>query len=334
MMNTGYRQWLRRWRIIVYPQDGGTGIDVSYLRCVFKIEKNLNETPNYSQIAITNPALSTIENIKPGDKVTVEAGYENGNYGLIFAGDVVQPYVERDGAVDTNLILVCQDGDVFLNSAFTAMTLEKGSTSQDVINACAKGDGITQGIITEKLAERSPFIRGKVLFGKSADYLRSAARTVNGQFYLEDGVINIIAADDYQPGEAVELTPDTGLIGDPSQTDDGVSVKCLINPSIKLNTLVHVSSDTVKRKMVSKEGDTVPELDVDGLYRAIKISYSGDTHGDDWYCTIDALTNTPVVESGNGNGSGKSGGNVNTYTTGENEKRKSVAKDIYENIFK
>lgn len=313
-------------------------MDVSNLRCVFKIEKNLNETPNYSQIAITNPSLSTIESIKPGDKVTVEAGYENGNYGLIFAGDVVQPYIERDGAVDTNLILVCQDGDVFLNSAFTAMTLEKGATSQDLINACAKGDGITQGIITEKLAERSPYIRGKVLFGKSAEYLRSAARTVNGQFYLEDGVINIIAADDYQPGEAVELTPDTGLIGDPSQTDDGVSVKCLINPSIKLNTLVHVSSDTVKRKMVSKDGDAVSELDVDGLYRAIKITYSGDTHGDDWYCTIDALTNTPVVDAGNGGGGGKAGGNVNTYTTGENEKRKSVGKQFYdsitENIFK
>lgn len=301
-------------------------MDVSNLRCVFKIEKTLNETPNYSQIAITNPALSTIENIKPGDKVTVEAGYENGNYGLIFAGDVVQPYVERDGGVDTNLILVCQDGDVFLNSAFTAKTIEKGSTSKDVISACTQGDEVTLGIVTDKLLEQSPYIRGKVLFGKSAEYLRRVAYTVNGQFYVEDGVINIIAADDYQPGEAVELTPDTGLIGDPSQTDDGVSVKCLINPSIKLNTLVHVSSDTVKRKMVSKEGDTVPELDVDGLYRAIKITYSGDTHGDDWYCTIDALTNTPAADT---SGERSNAGEVNTYTTGDG-RNKSVAKDMAE----
>ena len=321
-MNAGYQQWLRKWRITGSPQNGGAGLDVSSLRCKFHIEKQLNETPNYSKIVITNLALSTIGQIQPGDRVTVEAGYVNGNFGLIFAGDVVQPYIERDSAVNTNLTLVCQDADVFLNSAFTAMTLDKGSSAQDVINACAQGDGISQGTITDKLSEQTPYIRGKVLFGKSADYLRRAAYAVEGQFYVEDGEINIISADEYRAGEAVELMPDTGLIGDPSQTDDGVSVKCLINPSIKLNTMVHVSSDTVKRKMISKEGDSVPELAVDGLYRVIKIVYDGDTHGDDWYCTIEAIVDAPAVDTGSG--SQNAGGKVNTYTTGDDATRESI----------
>ena len=322
-MNTGYQQWLRKCHITVSPQGGGTGLDVSNLRCKFHVEKQLNETPNYSKIIITNLALSTIGQIQPGDRVTVEAGYEGGNFGLIFAGDVVQPYIERDEAVDTNLTLVCQDADVFLNSAFTAMTLEKGSTGQDLVNTCVQGDGISQGIITDKLSEQTPYIRGKVLFGKSADYLRRAAYTVEGQFYVEDGEINIISAEDYRPGEAVELNPDTGLIGDPSQTDEGVSAKCLINPSIKLNTMVHVSSDTVKRKMISKEGDNAPELAVDGLYRVVKITYDGDTHGDDWYCTVEAIVDAPAIDSGSGGGQ-NAGGSVNTYTTGDNEKRQSL----------
>lgn len=329
-MNTGYQQWLRKWRITVSPQNGGSGLDVSNLRCVFHAEKKLDETPNYSQIAITNMAMSTISQIRPGDRVTVEAGYENGNFGLIFSGDVVQPYVERTEVVDINLILVCQDADVFLNSAFTAKTLEKGSSNQDVIAACVQGSNVTQGLITDKLAAQSAFIRGKVMFGKSADYLRRAAYSADSQFYVEDAEINIISAEDYRPGTAVELNPDTGLIGDPSQTDDGVSVKCLLNPSIKLNTLIHVSAESIKRKMVSKEGDATPELPADGVYRVVKITYDGDTHGDDWYCTIEAVSDTVAAgESGGASSNSSGGGTVNTYTTTGDGKNQSTLYQIF-----
>ena len=311
-MNTGYKQWLRRWRVIIIPKSGGSGIDVSNLRCAFHIEKQLEETPNFSQIVITNPAVATINNIQPGDRVTVEAGYVGGNFGMIFSGEVVQPYIERDQVVDTNLVLVCQDGDVFLNSAFTAKSLEKGATALDVVNICAQGEGVSKGKITDKLTEQSPYIRGKVLFGLNADYLKRVAYSVSSQFYVEDSEINIISAEDYKAGTVVELNPDTGLVGDPSQTDDGVSAKCLINPSIKLNTLVHLSPETVKKKMVSKEGDKVSELAVDGVYRVVKMVYEGDTHGDDWYCTFEAVDQN----ASKGNGSGGPG-DVSSYTTGE-----------------
>ena len=324
-MNTGYSQWLRRCRITVSKPEGGTGLDVSNLRCKFSILKQLDETPNYSQITITNLALSTIAMIRPGDRVTVEAGYQGGNFGLIFAGDVVQPYVQREEAVDTDLILVCQDGDVYLNSAFTAKTLEKGATSQDVINACAQGGNISQGKMTDKLSEQSPYIRGKVLFGKSSEYMKRAAYAVDGLFYVEDGEVNIISAEDYKAGEAVELSPDTGMIGDPSQTDNGVSVKCLINPSIKLNTLIHVNPDSIRKKMLSKAGDTTSDVAADGVYRVIKLSYLGDTHGDDWYCDIEATTE-PEETSSTG-GSSNAGGQVNTYTT-DGDGRKSVLAQV------
>ena len=326
-MNTGYSQWLMKWRITVTPQDGASGLDVSNLRCVFHAEKKLDETPNYSQITITNMAMSTIARIQPGDRVTVEAGYENGNFGLIFSGDVVQPYVERSEVVDTNLVLVCQDADVFINSAFTAKTLEKGSSNQDVVTACLQGADVSQGTITEKLSKQSSFIRGKVLFGKSSDYLRRAAYTADSQFFIEDGEVNIISAEDYRPGTAVELNPDTGLIGDPSQTDNGVSVKCLLNPSIKLNSLIHVSGDSVKRKMVSKDGDTTPELPADGVYRVVKVTYDGDTHGDDWYCSIEGVSDAIAAE--NSGASANSGGTVNTYTTAGDGKPKSVLAQIF-----
>ena len=302
-MNEGYRQWLRKFRLIV------GGMNVSNLRCVFNVEKAVDETPNLAEITITNLAVSSISQIGPGDQVLLEAGYENGNFGLIFSGQVVRPYIEKENGTDTNLVLLCQDGDVFINTAFTAKTLSKGSTLDDVVNTCA--EGAAKNLISKKISQAQPYIRGKVLFGKSSEYLKRAAYATECQFFVEDDEINIIGAEDYRPGTAVELNPDTGMIGDPTQTDDGVAVKCLLNPSIKLNTLVHVSPQCVRQKRVSDASAEAPELSVDGMYRVVKLTYSGDTHGQDWYCDIDAITQDGVnpagVASGGSNYAGASG---------------------------
>lgn len=89
---------------------------------------------------------------------------------------------------------------------------------------------------------------------------------------------------------AVALNADTGLIGDPSQTDDGVSAQCLINPSMKLNTLVHIDSSAIATKALQNAESVVSSFSANGVYRIIKLTYEGDTHGDPWYCTFDAIT--------------------------------------------
>ncbi len=289
MSNSGYRQWKRKFRLIC------GGLDVSALRCTFMIEKSVNETPNYSEITIYNLAASTVSQIQAGDEVILEAGYEDGNFGMIFSGEVVQPIVNREGGVDTRLQLICQDGDAFLNGSFTAKTLEKGSTVMDVVNACAT---IPENVIGAKVQGAGTYIRGKVLFGPSADYLADVARKTDTQFYVDDGQINIVGAEDYKEGLAVSLNADTGLVGDPNQTDDGVSAQCLINPSIKLNTLVHIDNSAIVAKAVQNEEDTVSSFSSNGTYKVIKLTYEGDTAGDAWYCTFDAITQDGAEPAG------------------------------------
>lgn len=276
----------------------GYALDVSDLRCTFMVEKTLNDTPNYSQIAIYNLAGSTIGAIESGSKVVLEAGYQGGNYGLIFSGEVVQPLITREGGTDTILTLICQDGDVFLTSQFTAQTLSKGSTHLDVVSACLNGEAdIAAGNISQELgATRLP--RGKVLFGKSADYVRRIAATNAAQMYVDDGMLSIVAARDYDESTAVELSPSTGLIGTPSQTDDGVSGQCLLNPSIKLNTMRYISSSLVAAKQISAGETSAPAINADGVYRIVKLTYEGDTRGDAWYCNFEAIAQSGARPSG------------------------------------
>ncbi len=294
MSNIGYEQFLRAYRLLIVPKSGGDGIDVSALRIVFYVEKSTTETPNYSQIIVYNLAQSTIAGIKAGDKVILEAGYEKGNIGMIFSGEIVQPYVSREGGVDIALHLICQDADEYLTSAFTAKTLAKGSRLTDAVSACS--EGLDQNIVSRKLGEKT-YIRGKVLFGKSAAQMRVLAKTVKAQFFVNDGMINITAAEDYDGSTAVELNPMTGLVGTPNQTDDGVSAKCLLNPSLKLNGLIHIDANLVSARQASAS-QPVTDVNADGIYRIVKMVYEGDSRGQSWYCTFDAVTQSGAKPDG------------------------------------
>lgn len=139
MSNTGYAQWLRKYRLLIVPKSGGNAIDVSQLRITFICEKSTTETPNFSQITVYNLAGSTIASIKAGDKVILEAGYQNGNCGMIFTGEIVQPYTSKSDNTDIALTLIVQDGDAYLNSAFTAQTIGKKATPKDILSACSAG---------------------------------------------------------------------------------------------------------------------------------------------------------------------------------------------------
>ena len=300
---SGYAQYMRKWRVMVAKTGGRTGaieasaIDVSNLRVSFYVEKSMNETPNFSIVKIYNLAKPTISMIERGDVVIIEAGYENGNYGMIFTGQIVQPSLSLEEGVDRVLTLVCQDGDTFYNDSWVSTTLGSGANGQTVIDACCADIGM--GFVSQTITGGG-LPRGKVIFGYAADYISDVASGADAQMYVEDGQLYVVGPGDYGKGTAVELNPTTGLIGTPNQTDDGVSGQCLINPSIKLNTLIHIGSSLIlaQQATMSDGGVSYSQVSADGVYRIVKLVYEGDTHGDPWYCNFEAITQSGAKPDG------------------------------------
>ena len=94
----------------------------------------------------------------------------------------------------------------------------------------------------------------------------------------------------WRRGEAVELNPATGLIEAPTQTEDGIEGKCLLNPQIKLNTLIHIDPSLIEEAKKAKGGKSKTKaLAVGGVYRILSLAYEGDTRGDDWYVSFQAV---------------------------------------------
>jgi len=285
----------RKYRVLI-SNNGDTALDVSRLRCTFNIVKTVLMQPNYCEVVIYNLNAET-ENaiIKEGMRILVEAGYEGEQYGGIFDGDLLQPIREKEDGTTFKLTLSSLDGDKFLQFGFSNFSILRGQSMRDMVYDLTQNTEISTGLgsISEDL-NTSQLTRGKVVFGLAKNVLRQVAQTNSATFYMEDGKVNIIKATDIQEDRVIELSPTTGLIGTPSQYEYGVIAKCLLNPRIKLNSLIHIDNSLIRARK-AENGEVLRSLDDDGLYRVIKITHIGDTRGNDWYTEVETVTQSGIL---------------------------------------
>jgi hypothetical protein len=286
----------RKYRVLIAGNTANkegkiTAIDVSQLRVTFEIEKTYRSRANYAYIAIYNLWESTESDlVKNGSRVIVEAGYDNGIYGTIFDGDIIQFIREKENNLDYVLTLVCLDGDSFLNHNLIKLTLNAGQNKRQIIDAICK-----RALVSTEISRISPDIsnerlpRGKVLFGDPKQYLEDVTKEQNGTFYMENGKAFITKYSDEPPTTALVVSPSTGLIGVPEQTQDGANFKLLLDPRINLLSMIKIDNSTIRQLRQEPERYPIP-LDNDGQYQVYRMRHVGDSRGNDWYTEIEGFS--------------------------------------------
>lgn len=295
-MNNGL--YGRRCRILVADKDN-KGWDLSALRCVFNIEKVGASVANFAEIAIYNMTYELEHKItEEGTRVIVEAGYEgfvnatndqkteSKTYGKIFDGEIVQFIREKEANVDYVFKIICMDGDAFLNKSILNFTLAAGVSQRQVLEEIASrsSNPAKIGHISENISEQK-LPRGKVFFGQPKKYLQDIARNNAAEFWIDDGEIYLEKATDEAPGEIIVLTPKTGLIGTPEQVPAGITFICLLNPNIRLKSLVQINNSMIRQQKLQK-GLLPTPLDQDGTYQVYQLWHIGDTRGNEWYTKV------------------------------------------------
>ncbi len=295
-------QWLRKYRVLAIvgtPQPDGTfnAIDVSGLRCTFRVCKSPS-FPNYSDVTIWNASQEVFDEIiNAGTRVIIEAGYEDtiygkGAYGIIYDGNVIQTIWDRPNVVDWTLTMHCVDGDLFWNNNFISMSFGANQDMVDMVSQMCQ-NAMTPaevGFMSPDLRGTS-LPRGKVFFGEPKYYLRQFAAREHAQANMKDGKVNIGKVDDQSlaPQDAPVLSPKTGLVGTPQQTQDGIRFRCLLNPNLDFTypyQLVKLDPKVVIQQTPIVVPQLVPRLDREGLYKVIRVIHSGDTRGNEWYSDI------------------------------------------------
>lgn len=297
------QQYIRKASLIVGGDDGNA-IDLSALRFAFSIRRGDIQTPNSADIRVYNVAPQTAERIRQilptpeFTRVVIQAGYE-GNYGVIFDGQIKQVRRGRESQLDTYLDITAADGDSAYNFAVSAVSLAAGSTPNDHVAAVLEGMakfGVSQGYMPQ--LEGNPLPRGKVIFGMSRDELRKVAKTTSTSWSIQDGKVNFIPLTAYMPGDVPVITAATGMVGLPEQTQDGIKIKCLLNPNLKIGTQVKLDNASIQRyrynlsinqQAQNAMSEQSNKINDDGFYYVMIADHQGDTRGNAWFTELTCL---------------------------------------------
>lgn len=292
---------------LIIGQDSGAALDLSELRFRFDVRRGDLQTPNSARIRVYNVAENTAQRIeREFSRVVLQAGYQ-GNYGIIFDGTLVQVRRGRESQTDTYLDITAADGDRAYNFAVVNQTLAGGSTADDHINVCSKEMeqyGVDRGYIAPTAGR--PLPRGKVMFGMARDFLRIAAKTTSSVWSIQDGKLQMNPETAYVPGEIPKITSSTGMVGLPEQTQNGITVKMLLNPSIKIGRLIQLENKSIQEYEFSlgvkqqaangmidlqnrMQGDRRGDGKNDGFYYVMVAEHYGDTRGNEFYTEVICL---------------------------------------------
>lgn len=288
----------RKWQLTVNLQDGKTALDLhggpfdepEGLRVQFRVEQPMYHFYPSAEIIIYNLSYDTEQQIiQEGASVILQAGYVNGNYGKIYEGKVFQPMRDRENVTDYRLTLICEDALYMQERSMVRFTQAAGQNSRDQVANICRQSGIDEGYVSDNLPDQK-LPRGKTYFGDPNRYLRSSAKHCSAQWWVSEGKVNVGMPEDVSPGEALVLSPQTGLVGTPQQIEYGVFFRALLDPRIRIKPekwmLVKLDNVLIRQMKKRIGQDKLSVLDQDLLFQVVGVAYTGDTRGNEWYVDV------------------------------------------------
>jgi hypothetical protein len=295
-------QWLRKVGLIV--GNSGTILDLSQLEIEFTVKAGDFEAPNTAIIRLFNPQASTIHSIQTEyTQVSLQAGYQQGNYGIIFSGTIMQVKTGKLDNTTRYLDILAADADVFHSFGFiNKITAPNQSAAAHIDNiaqsATANGVQVSPDAKKALASVGGVLPRGKVSFGFAAGSFSDAAARAGCTWWIENGVLKAMPLTGYLPGEAVVINSTTGQIGVPEATEQGVNVRTLLNPLIKIGNTIKLNNDEITATQANNFSSGYPtykskaffaNLDPQGIYTVMVVEHNGGIRKNPWYTDIIAL---------------------------------------------
>ncbi len=251
-------------------------VDKFNLKIDFNITKSMGSLGDRGSITITGLSLddagalsSCMMNIgeqkPPRNYVQLMAGYEI-DYGVIFKGGVFSVSSNLD-TPDMTVTLDVKPG--FDISRTTIIEInEKPATLMTITQKAAQTlNAPLSFLATDKQYAEYNF-KGTVF-----QLLDNLQRTVpyTKRIYFSDGVLHV--EDTISVGsEVILLSAESGLIGTPQASLQGINFKCLLRPSMKVGTMVQL----ISRKL--------PLLN--GMYRITTLQMQGGNRSVPYFCNV------------------------------------------------
>ena len=310
-MTISTHQYLRTMSLKV--SSATQSIDFSNFWTTFSVRRGDFQTPNNADIRIYNVKPETANLISKNEFTTVslKVGYQGGALGTIFTGTIVQFRQGRRDQLDSYVDITAADGDEAYHYSTISQTIPAGTRPGSVADAIIKRlAAVGNQPISPGYAPNFPptqSIRGQVLFGMCRNEMRRFALQNDCKWSFQDGAVTLIPWTSFIPGgETPVISVQSGLIGVPEQTQQGINIKTLMNPNYKVGTLVQLNSQinqfrfaldfnsqtpnssiALQNKLAPNTGPN--SSDQQGLYYVMVANHTGDTRGEAWYTDMVCL---------------------------------------------
>lgn len=250
----------------------GLGRSWTDLRVEFSVTRTTGRKPNTASIKLYNPDQVSVGIIQAtGAMVQLLAGYKP-LPSLIFTGNVAKRgiTVEKNGT-ERIVVIEAGDGELSYTNARFDWHFNAGTDNNTILASliAAMGLGLGPG---------SPVLPPKVyntdvtFFGSAVRALTELCSDVGADYSIQDGNLEILLGGLPTSELAVLLSPQTGLLGSPARTDDGINLTSLLNPLIKPGKPVSVTS-----------------RDFIGFVKPKVVKHTGDTRGSAWQTEVEAV---------------------------------------------
>lgn len=302
------QEYLRQFSCVV-AKASGEGLEFNQFKVHFTTRRGDFQTPNSADVRLFNLSDQTAKKIAQNEftQLSISAGYE-GNFALIFQGTIKQFRLGRINQLDSYVDITAADGDRAYNFASVLVSIPAGNgqkTIADVLLGAMSKYGVTQGYLPT--LPSNGLIRGRVLYGMVRDEYRDFAWTNNCKWSIQDGAVTVIPYTSYiaNSGSIPIISVSTGLIGVPEQTQQGISIRTLLNPTYKIGQLIQLTAgvNTFRRSLdlpSQAQNQTTAlqaQTSADGLYYVMVATHSGDTRGDEWYTNLICLSVDSTITS-------------------------------------
>ena len=231
------------------------GLTLQDLRIQATIERSIDNTQQAGETVIWNLSPDHEEQIyKKAEKIEITAGYPE-TEAQIFSG-----FVKRVRRVRKNLSrqTIAEFGDSVRKGGsgdprlggITRQTLRDVTPLRQIFILIVTDVGLTPGPVDLIPPEES--WRNWSYHSRADVALNALLRRVGLTWFEDDGVIRVNKSSTSEGGglqsdaPTITVNPDNGLIGRPTDTDEGAEATMLLNPAVALGGRLELESETLK----------------------------------------------------------------------------------------
>ena len=248
------------------------GIVVRDPKIKFAIKRESDSTPPEGYVQIYNLNVNTEKQIyERGTDLILNGGYGD-NLGLLFDGAVQK--IERERINLSRITTIKLAGKVVRQhtiSGTTHRSYNGDATVRQIVTDIVSDIGLQIGPLD--LIPSGAMIHNWNYFGQAGKALTLATRNQNVVWFEDDGVVRF-----NKPGrgtqqsdaETIHISNENGLIGAPTVTDQGVRLRCLLRPTVRLCNIVELTSQATT-----------------GRFKIITILHQGDNWTGSFYSELE-----------------------------------------------